>query len=100
MKDAQQVAVVTRMVKDLNLPVEIVPCPILREKDGLALSSRNVYLGAEERTQALHIIQVPIASRGMDQEGMTAFADHRSLESGNRTVSTGGYRLRGYSDIP
>jgi len=53
MKDAQQVAVVTKMVQDLNIPVEIVPCPILREDDGLALSSRNVYLGQEERQQAL-----------------------------------------------
>jgi pantoate--beta-alanine ligase len=53
MKDAQQIAVVTRLVQDLNIPVEIVPCPIEREADGLALSSRNVYLTPEERNQAL-----------------------------------------------
>lgn len=55
MKDAQQVAVISRMVDDLNIPVEVIPCPIVREADGLALSSRNVYLSAEERKQALVI---------------------------------------------
>ncbi|MZQ84440.1 pantoate--beta-alanine ligase [Paenibacillus sp. 5J-6] len=57
LKDAQQVAVIQQMVQDLNLPVEIVPCPTLREKDGLAMSSRNVYLSDEERKQALVLSQ-------------------------------------------
>ncbi len=59
-KDWQQVAVVRRMVADLSMPVEVVACPTIREPDGLAMSSRNIYLTPEEREQA------PVLRRALD----------------------------------
>lgn len=56
-KDAQQLAVVKRFVKDLNMPLEIIGCPIVREPDGLAMSSRNTYMNADERKAALILSQ-------------------------------------------
>jgi pantoate--beta-alanine ligase len=72
-KDAAQVSVLRRMVADLRLGAEIVVCPIVRENDGLALSSRNAYLSAEERTQALTL------SRAVRRvEAMVATGERRS----------------------
>lgn len=70
-KDAQQLRVVQRMVSDLDVPVEIVPCPTVREPDGLAMSSRNVYLSAQERGQALALYRcLELARRLIVDEGM------------------------------
>ncbi len=52
MKDYQQLRIIQQLVQDMNLPIEIVPCPIVREPDGLAMSSRNVYLTPDERAAA------------------------------------------------
>ena len=60
-KDAQQTAVIRRMVRDLNMPLEIRICPIIREQDGLAMSSRNQYLSPDERKRALCLYQALLA---------------------------------------
>lgn len=68
-KDAQQVAVIRRMCRDLNFPIDLVVCPIIREKDGLAMSSRNLYLSSSERRDAVVLFE--------------------SLRSGQRLVAAG-----------
>lgn len=74
-KDAQQLAVIKRMVKDLNFDINIIGCEIVREKDGLAMSSRNTYLTPEQRQQA------PILSQAL----LTA---QKAIEAGERNAAT------------
>ncbi len=73
-KDAQQVAVIQRMVADLNLPLEIVVCPTVREPDGLAMSSRNQYLSPQERKEATVIYRSLQRSAELIRGGETAVA--------------------------
>ncbi len=68
-KDAQQVAIIKKLVSDLNIPIEIIPCPIIREEDGLALSSRNTYLSKEERKAALCLSKAIFAGEKLAKEG-------------------------------
>jgi pantoate--beta-alanine ligase len=68
-KDFQQLTVVTRMVRDLDLPVKVVACPTVREADGLALSSRNVRLGREERAQAPVLHRALVEARRLVARG-------------------------------
>ena len=74
-KDAQQLAVIRRMTRDLNLDVKIEACPIIREPDSLAMSSRNSYLSEEERRQAPLIYRALCAGEELAQSGKTVSAD-------------------------
>ncbi|MBN2796443.1 MAG: pantoate--beta-alanine ligase [Clostridia bacterium] len=68
-KDAQQVSVIERMVRDLNMDLNIIPCPIFREEDGLAMSSRNTYLSEQERKDALVLSQSLFEAKNRIEQG-------------------------------
>lgn len=75
-KDAQQLIIIRKMVNDLNIPVEIIPCPIIREESGLALSSRNKYLNPQEKEQALALSKILFNIKACYDKGVT---DTRAL---------------------
>lgn len=97
-KDAQQLAVIAQMVSDLNIEVEIVPCPIIREEDGLALSSRNVYLSAEDRNAALVLSQSLNKVRSSYEAGGAVTA-HQINEEITKEISAEPRALIDYVEI-
>ena len=74
-KDAQQAIIIKRMVADLNMDMEVVICPIVREYDGLAMSSRNKYLSAEQRSQALLLHKSLVQGEKLVKEGLRDCAE-------------------------
>ena len=81
-KDAQQAAVIRRMSLDLNFPLEVVVCPTLREPDGLAMSSRNVYLSAEERRAATILYRSLTTTRNAFEQGERDTSHLRAIMMG------------------
>ena len=78
-KDAQQTAIIRRVVRDFNVPVDIVEVPIVREPDGLAISSRNVHLSRDERRVAVSLYRVLCAAQRHIAAGLTDTGDVRRL---------------------
>lgn len=78
-KDAQQVAVIEQMVRDLDMDLAIVPCPIVREPDGLAMSSRNTYLNSNERKAALILSQSLFKAKSLVDQGNRNAAEIRDF---------------------
>jgi len=89
-KDYQQLMVVTRMARDLDLPLKVIGAPTVRERDGLALSSRNVYLSAQERAQAplLHRVLTLCAKKIVEGRSITTI-----LAEGREAIERAGFAL-------
>lgn len=92
-KDAQQLAMVRRLVADLSLPVEIVGVPTERDSDGLAVSSRNIYLSADERQTALRLPQTLLAAKEARADGAAAVIDVARKELGAGAADNPALRL-------
>jgi pantoate--beta-alanine ligase len=90
-KDAQQVAVIRRMVADLNFPMEIVVCPIVREPDGLAMSSRNRYLSPDQRKQAACLHQALCGCKKMVEQGIISTS--QLISRMNQVIPTAGVQV-------
>lgn len=96
-KDYQQLIVIRSMVRDLNLPIEVIGCPIVREPDGLAMSSRNRYLSAEERKTALSLSRsLDLAQRRIDAGERDAAVILREVRS---TLASAGIARTDYAKI-
>lgn len=89
-KDYQQLQVVAQLARDLNLPVKIIGAPIVREKDGLALSSRNVYLSAQERAVAPTLHRVLKDCAGKIRKGRPV---QEALAQGRKAIAQAGFAL-------
>lgn len=98
-KDAQQVAVVRRVAADLNLPIEIVAVPTVRDPDGLALSSRNRFLAPEQRVAALALPRALRAGAEAHASGADAVRAARSVLDGERALTVD-YVAIGDFDVP
>jgi pantoate--beta-alanine ligase len=96
-KDYQQLQVIKRMVRDLAMPFEIVGMPTVREKDGLAMSSRNRYMSADERTQALGMYRQLVRVADTVRDGKTSCAE--ATESASQALRDGGFDIVEYFTV-
>ena len=92
LKDAQQLFVIKRMVRDMDFPIEIIPGALVRDSDGLALSSRNRYLSADERTRALSIHKSLVEARKIiENKGLDAVSE--AISGAKEVMSAAGGRV-------